>query len=664
MADNYSNYGIGEIDQYLFGRGKHLELYRKLGAHPAVDNRGVSGVRFAVWAPHAASVSVVGDFNEWDPARHQMLRMGPVGIYAAFVPGAEPGQLYKYCVTDAAGRQVMKADPIAFSAELRPGTASRIADFSEDLFEDRDWMKQRRAFNHMERPVSIYECHIGSWKRHPGRKDEGFYTYREFAHAAAEYLEQMHYTHIELMGILEHPFDGSWGYQVTGYFAPTSRYGSPADFMYMVDYFHRHGIGVILDWVPAHFPKDEPGLAFFDGTPLYEYADPLKQDQPDWGTHIFDFGKSEVRGFLIASALYWVEMMHIDGLRVDAVASMLYLDFGRRDGQWRPNSHGGNVNEEAVSFLRELNETVLTRNPGVLMIAEESTTWPNVTWPPDAGGLGFNLKWNMGWMHDFLEYMKLDPLYRKGSHNKMTFASSYAYSENFVLVLSHDEVVHMKGSMYGKMPGDEKSKIANLKAAYAFMTAHPGKKLLFMGQEFAQIREWSEERELDWGLLADADAGADTHAGLQKFYADLLEVYRNCPALYEQDCVPEGMDWINADDAYRSIYSFIRHSKGAKDNILVVINFTPVARDDYRVGLPVPAKCRLILDQNGRRSAEETELIYEAEPGECDGRPYSFAYPLPSYGVALFEYTYSPPKAAKRRKKPARAKKNSRKKNG
>ena len=686
-----TGYGIGEVDQYLFGQGKHFELHRKLGSHPVSGRSGYKGVYFAVWAPHAASVSVVGDFNEWDPSQHEMLRVGPVGIYELFIPEARPGQLYKYCVTHADGRSVMKADPLANEAELRPGTASRITDLKRCRWGDRRWMKARSQFNHMERPVSVFECHIGSWKRHPGRRDEGFYNYREFADAAIPYIKEMHYTHIELMGILEHPFDGSWGYQVTGYYAPTSRYGTPEDFAYMVDRFHRNGIGVILDWVPAHFPKDEHGLAFFDGTPTYEPADPLRMDQPDWNTHLFDFEKNEVRSFLISSALFWVEVFHIDGLRVDAVASMLYLDFGKKDGHWRPNRHGGNVNEDAVSLMRELNTTVLTRNPGVLMIAEESTTWPLVTWPPDDGGLGYNLKWNMGWMHDFLEYMKRDPYFRKDAHNTMTFASSYAYSENFILVLSHDEVVHMKGSMYGKVPGNADSKIANLKAGYAFMTAHPGKKLLFMGQEFGQIREWSEDRELDWRLLAEGtddapdlsdpiytgagqyasgmtfaggrtDIAPQSHTGLQNFVSELFKLYRKHPALYEQDCRPEGLQWINADDGYRSIYSFVRHSKNNKDNVLAVINFTPVAHDHYRVGVPVPAKLRLILDSQeprflgapaetddgesggsaGAARRKRRKLTYRTDKSECDGQPYSIAYPLPAYGVAFFEYTEEP----------------------
>ncbi len=642
MAQKLSDYEIGEIDQYLFGKGKHRELYRKLGAHPVEKNGQPSGVYFAVWAPHAAKVSVVGEFNEWDPSRHTMQRQGPVGIYALLVPEARCGQMYKYCIRTEEGKLLYKADPVATAAERRPGTASVIAPQEYPGWSDEKWMSERSRFNHMERPVSIYECHIGSWKRHPGRRDEGFYNYCEFARSAVEYMKEMHYTHIELMGVLEHPFDGSWGYQVTGYFAPTSRYGTPEDFAYMINYFHRNGIGVILDWVPAHFPKDEHGLALFDGTPTYEYADPLKMDQPDWNTQIFDFGKSEVRGFLIASALNWVERYHVDGLRVDAVAAMLYLDYGKRDGQWRPNSEGGNVNTEAVSFIQELNETVLTRNPGVLMIAEESTTWPNVTWPPSAGGLGFNLKWNMGWMHDFLEYMKLDPYFRRNAHNMMTFASSYAYSENFVLVLSHDEVVHMKGSMYEKMPGEEAEKIANLKAGYAFMMAHPGKKLLFMGQDFGQHREWSEERELDWGQLAHAP-----YIGLHRFVAALLELYRTREAFFDQDCVGEGMQWINADDGYRSIYSFIRHSRNLKDNMLIVINFTPVPRDDYRVGVPAEVELELVLSSDDPEFGETVaageknavrERFYKTEKSECDGQPYSFAYPLPAYGVAFFEY--------------------------
>lgn len=446
----------------------------------------------------------------------------------------------------------------------------------------------------------------------------------------------MGYTHVELMGIAEHPFDGSWGYQVTGYYAPTSRYGSPEDFAWMINYLHRNKIGIILDWVPAHFPKDAHGLADFDGTPTYEYADPRLGEHPDWGTKVFDFGKNEVRNFLISNALFWVEKFHIDGLRVDAVASMLYLDYGRKDGEWVANKYGENKNLEAIDFFRHLNSVVLGRNPGALMIAEESTAWPQVTGDVEEGGLGFSLKWNMGWMHDFTEYMKLDPYFRKDNHHLMTFAMSYAYSENYILVLSHDEVVHLKCSMLNKMPGLGFDKYANLKAGYAFMMGHAGKKLLFMGQEFAQLREWSEERELDWFLLAEPE-----HQQMKMWVKDLLHLYKRHKAMYEMDQSWEGFEWINADDGYRSIYSFMRHSKGAKKNLLFVCNFTPMARDDYRVGVPRKKQYKLILNSDEEKyggTGADRKKIYKAEKKECDGRPYSFAYKLPPYGVAVFEF--------------------------
>ena len=494
-------YEIGELDHYLFGQGNHYEIYKKLGAHEVTA--GKKGVYFAVWAPHAKSVSVIGEFNGWDAAADRMERQEPLGIYTVFVPEAKDGQMYKYCIETQSGELIYKADPFANYAELRPGTASRITDISHLKWTDDRWMESRKKWDNKENPLSIYEVHMGSWMRHPGREDEGFYTYREFAEAITKYVKKMGYTHVELMGIAEHPFDGSWGYQVTGYFAPTSRYGTPEDFAYMINYLHRNGIGVILDWVPAHFPKDAHGLADFDGTPTFEYADPRKGEHPDWGTKIFDYEKPQVRNFLIANALFWIEHFHVDGLRVDAVASMLYLDYGKQDGQWVPNKYGGNQNLEAIEFFKHLNSVVLGRNPGTMMIAEESTAWPKVTGNPEDDGLGFSLKWNMGWMHDFTEYMKLDPYFRKNAHHMMTFSMEYAYSENYILVLSHDEVVHLKCSMLNKMPGEGFDKYANLKAAYAFMTGHPGKKLLFMGQEFAQLREWSEERELDWFLLSE-----------------------------------------------------------------------------------------------------------------------------------------------------------------
>ena len=581
-------YEIGELDHYLFGQGNHYEIYKKLGAHEVTA--GKKGVYFAVWAPHAKSVSVIGEFNGWDAAADRMERQEPLGIYTVFVPEAKDGQMYKYCIETQSGELIYKADPFANYAELRPGTASRITDISHLKWTDDRWMESRKKWDNKENPLSIYEVHMGSWMRHPGREDEGFYTYREFAEAITKYVKKMGYTHVELMGIAEHPFDGSWGYQVTGYFAPTSRYGTPEDFAYMINYLHRNRIGVILDWVPAHFPKDAHGLADFDGTPTFEYADPRKGEHPDWGTKIFDYEKPQVRNFLIANALFWIEHFHVDGLRVDAVASMLYLDYGKQDGQWVPNKYGGNQNLEAIEFFKHLNSVVLGRNPGTMMIAEESTAWPKVTGNPEDDGLGFSLKWNMGWMHDFTEYMKLDPYFRKNAHHMMTFSMEYAYSENYILVLSHDEVVHLKCSMLNKMPGEGFDKYANLKAAYAFMTGHPGKKLLFMGQEFAQLREWSEERELDWFLLSE-----EPHQQIQNWYRDLLHLYKKHPALYELDNDPAGFEWINKDDIFRSIFSFVRHSKGKKKNLLFVCNFTPVAREDYRVGVPTVSYTHLTL---------------------------------------------------------------------
>ena len=627
-------YEIGELDHYLFGQGNHYEIYKKFGAHEVTA--GKKGVYFAVWAPHAKSVSVIGEFNGWDAAADRMERQEPLGIYTVFVPEAKDGQMYKYCIETQSGELIYKADPFANYAELRPGTASRITDVSHLKWTDDRWMESRKKWNNKENPLSIYEVHMGSWMRHPGREDEGFYTYREFAEAITKYVKKMGYTHVELMGIAEHPYDGSWGYQVTGYYAPTSRYGTPEDFAYMINYLHRNGIGVILDWVPAHFPKDAHGLADFDGTPTFEYADPRKGEHPDWGTKIFDYEKPQVRNFLIANALFWIEHFHVDGLRVDAVASMLYLDYGKQDGQWVPNKYGGNQNLEAIEFFKHLNSVVLGRNPGTMMIAEESTAWPKVTGNPEDDGLGFSLKWNMGWMHDFTEYMKLDPYFRKNAHHMMTFSMEYAYSENYILVLSHDEVVHLKCSMLNKMPGEGFDKYANLKAAYAFMTGHPGKKLLFMGQEFAQLREWSEERELDWFLLSE-----EPHQQIQNWYRDLLHLYKKHPALYELDNDPAGFEWINKDDIFRSIFSFVRHSKGKKKNLLFVCNFTPVAREDYRVGVPTKRQCKLVLNSDEKEyggSGEKRTEIYKPVKKECDGQKYSFAYPLPAYGVAVFEY--------------------------
>ena len=630
------DFRIGELDQYLFSMGTHYDIYKKMGAHEAVMN-GKKGVYFAVWAPNAATVSVIGEFNGWREEANPMTRLEPSGIYEGFVVGAKVGMLYKFFIKTKDGRGLYKADPFANYAEQRPGTASRITDITKLRWSDAAWMEARKQRDNDSLPVSIYEVHPGSWKKHPhGEDEDGFYNYREFAKSLAEYVKEMGYTHVELMGIAEHPFDGSWGYQVTGYYAPTSRYGTPEDFAYMVNYLHKQKIGVILDWVPAHFPRDAHGLEEFDGGCVYEYADPKKGEHPEWGTKVFDFGKSEVKNFLIANALYWVEHFHIDGLRVDAVASILYLDYGRKNGQWTPNIYGGNKNLEAIEFFKHLNSVVLGRNHGAMMIAEESTAWPKVTGKPEEDGLGFSHKWNMGWMNDFLEYMKLDPYFRKWNHNKMTFSMTYAYAEKYILVLSHDEVVHLKCSMINKMPGLYDDKFANLRAGYAYMLGHPGKKLLFMGQEFAQLQEWSEARELDWYLLAE-----DKHQQMQNYVKALLHLYKKTPALYDADQDPCGFEWINADDADRSIFSFVRHSKDGKSNLLFVINFTPVARPDYRVGVPKRKQYRLVLDGDAAEfggNTTERPVVYKAVKSECDGREYSFAYDLPAYGIAIFKF--------------------------
>ena len=629
-----------DLDQYLFGQGTNYEVYKKLGAHPTTYRRK-KGVYFAVWAPNAQSVSVIGEFNDWEEEANPMEKVGPIGVYEVFVPGAKIGQLYKFFIVGAHGEKLYKADPYANEAELRPGTASRITDITDYKWKDATWIKNREKFDEQVEPMAIYEVHPGSWKKHPQSEEneKGFYNYREFAHALAAYVKEMGYTHVELMGIAEHPFDGSWGYQVTGYYAPTSRYGTPQDFKYMVDYLHQNKIGVILDWVPAHFPKDAHGLANFDGTAVYEHADPRQGEHPDWGTKIYNYGRPEVKNFLIANALYWIEECHVDGLRVDAVASMLYLDYGKKDGEWVANKYGDNKNLEAIEFFKHLNTVVLGRNHGTVMIAEESTAWPQVTGKAEDGGLGFSLKWNMGWMNDFLEYMKLDPYFRKDNHNKMTFSMTYAYSEKYVLVISHDEVVHLKCSMVNKMPGYPEEKIRNLKAAYAFMLFHPGKKLLFMGQEFAQEREWSEKRELDWFLLDDPK-----HKHMQDWVKALLHLYRKNPCLYEQDTTWAGFEWMNANDYERSIFSFVRKSKDGKNNLLFVISFTPVERDDYRVGVPGRHTYKLVLNsadpQFGGTDTEDTKrpLSYKAEKKPCDGRDYSIGYKLPPYGVAVFKF--------------------------
>ncbi len=627
-----------ELDMYLFGQATNYDIFRKMGAHPA-EADGKKGVFFDVWAPHAEAVAVIGDFNDWNESSHMMERLTPteMGIWELFTPDAKEGSHYKYLIYTPDGRKLYKADPFATTSEVRPETASIVYDISGFKWSDATWMKKRAAAEpYYEQPMAIYEVHPGSWKRHPGRDDDGFYTYREFADALVEYVTEMGYTHVELMGISEYPFDGSWGYQVTGYYAPTSRYGTPKDFMYLVNTLHKKGIGVILDWVPAHFPRDAHGLADFDGQALYEYADPKKGEHPDWGTKIFDTGRHEVKNFLIGSAINWIEEYHIDGLRVDAVASMLYLDYGKEDGQWVANKYGGNENLDAIEFFKHINTLITGRYKGVAMIAEESTAWPRVTGAAEEDGLNFSYKWNMGWMHDFLDYMKLDPYFRKDNHNRMTFAMSYNEYEKYILVLSHDEVVHLKCSMINKMPGLEGDKFKNLKAGYAFMMGHPGKKLLFMGQDFAQYQEWSEERELDWYLLENPDNRA-----INDWMKELLSIYHKYPAMYELDTSWQGFEWINANDNFRSIFSFVRKAKNGKKNLLFVINFTPMAYDDYRVGVPENKKLKLLLNsEDAKFGGTETKrkVQYTPKKEECDGKDYSIEYPLPPYGVAVFTY--------------------------
>ncbi len=627
-----------ELDSYLFGQATHYDIFKKMGAH-AMTVDGVDGICFDVWAPHAAAVAVIGEFNGWNETSHMMERVAPMdmGIYETFIPEAKEGDLYKFLIYTPEGEKLYKADPFANMAELRPETASRIAFVDGFKWTDSLWMKKRSTGgNYWEKPLSIYEVHPGSWKRHPGREDDGFYSYKEFAESLADYVTDMGYTHVELMGISEYPYDGSWGYQVTGYYAPTSRYGTPKDFMYLVNHLHKKGIGVILDWVPAHFPKDAHGLANFDGQPLFEYADPKKGEHPDWGTKIFDYGKNEVKNFLIGSAINWIETYHIDGLRVDAVASMLYLDYGKEDGQWVANEYGGNENLEAIEFFKHINTLITGRYKGVVMIAEESTAWPKVTGSVEENGLNFSYKWNMGWMHDFLDYMKLDPYFRKDNHHKMTFAMSYNEFEKYILVLSHDEVVHLKCSMINKMPGLEEDKFKNLKAGYAFMMGHPGKKLLFMGQDFAQYQEWSEKRELDWYLLDNPNNKA-----INDWMKELLHIYTKYPSMYEQDINWNGFEWINANDSYRSIFSFVRKSFSGKKNLLFVINFTPMRYDDYRVGVLENKKLKLILNsEDPKFGGTDTKrpVNYTPEHMDCDGKEYSIAYPLAPYGVAVFTY--------------------------
>ncbi len=626
---------IYEADCYLFGQGTHYDIYKKLGAHITTKG-GKQGVFFSVWAPNAKSVYVIGSFNGWQEDQYPMERIGDIGIYTAFVKNVKKGDMYKFLIYTENGTKLYKADPYANQAELRPGTASVVTDISDFKWSDTVWMNARASKNLFKEPMAIYECHIGSWMKHPIPDNDGFYSYRDFADRIVKYLKELKYTHIELMGIAEHPFDGSWGYQVTGYYAPTSRYGTPEDFQYLINVLHKNGIGVILDWVPAHFPRDAHGLAEFDGTCLYEHPDPRLGEHPDWGTKIFNYGKNEVRNFLIANALFWVKEYHIDGLRVDAVASMLYLDYGKQAGGWVPNKYGGNENLEAIEFFKHLNSVIRGGFPGVCTIAEESTAWPKVTAAPEDDGLGFTFKWNMGWMHDFCEYMKLDPYFRKNNHNKLTFAMSYNSSENYILPLSHDEVVHLKCSMVNKMPGYQIDKYANLRVGYTYMFTHEGKKLLFMGQEFGQEREWSEERELDWFLLEN-----HLNRGMLDYVAELLKIYRKYPSLYEFDASWDGFEWVNADDADRSIYSYIRKGSSGKNNILVVLNMTPMRRNNYWVGVPNKGKYKLLLNSDEKRfggNGGDIPSVINATEGECDNRKYHLEFDLPSYGAAIFVF--------------------------
>ena len=627
MSSN--NVFLTDTDKYLFGKGTHYEIYEKLGAH-ITEADGRKGVYFAVWAPNAAGICVVGDFNNWCGDNYEMRRHDDSGIFELFTENAHEGSLYKYLIYTKDGRMLYKADPYATYSQRRPDNASIVYDINRYQWNDGQWLAEEEKVAPTKKPMAIYEVHLGSWKKKDDGTPEGFLNYRESAVQLVDYMKYMGYTHIELMGIAEHPFDGSWGYQVTGYFAPTSRYGTPEDFMYFVDYLHQNGIGVILDWVPDHFPKDEHGLANFDGTPTYEYADSRKGEHPDWGTKIFDYGRTQVISFLISNALYWVEKFHVDGLRVDAVASMLYLDYGRNQGQWVPNKYGGNGNLEAMDFFRHLNSVMRSRNPRAITIAEESTAWPGITASEEEGGLGFTFKWNMGWMHDFLEYMKLDPYFRSNNHNKMTFAMTYAYSENFILVLSHDEVVHLKCSMINKMPGEYEDKFANLKVGYTFMMGHPGKKLLFMGQDFGQWAEWSEAKSLDWHLTNET-----MHSDLQKYVKSLLSIYNRYKACYELDQDPEGFEWMDPDDYTRSIYSFVRKTMDGRDSILYVCNFTPVARPDFRVGVPCPGRYTLLLNE---KCEEGTEYIAEKIP--TDRMEYSIPLPLAPYGTAIIKFNY------------------------
>ena len=648
---------ITQTDRYIFGQGNHYEIYNKLGAH-IMEIDGNVGVYFAVWAPNAVSISVVGDFNNWELYRNTMQPIETSGIWETFIPEVKEWDTYKFAIQARDGSILYKADPYAFHSEVRPGNASKVASIDGFEWSDDKWIEQKNNEVATQKPMSIYEVHLGSWQKDYEKNEWGFMTYDEIGEKLAAYVKDMGYTHVEVMGISEHPLDQSWGYQVTGYYAPTSRYGSPKQFMKFVDTMHKNNIGVILDWVPAHFPKDAYGLAQFDGTCLYEYPDPRKGEHPDWGTKVFNYEKNEVRNFLIANALYWVEKYHVDALRVDAVASMLYLDYGRSNGQWVPNKFGGNGNLEAMEFLKHINSIMAKRDKRAFLIAEESTAWPKVTGPTEEDGLGFEFKWNMGWMNDFLEYVKVDPLFKKGNHNKMTFGMTYAFSENFILVLSHDEVVHLKCSMINKMPGFKVDKFANLKVAYTFMFGHPGKKLLFMGQEFAQTDEWQEGNNLEWYLLNEP-----LHKEMQQYVSELLKLYKGNESLYAYDNRDNNYDsfeWINCDDSDRSIFSFIRKNPGDySDALIFICNFTPVDREDYCVGVPEDGTYKVVVDSFSPTSEEDTFESaaakkkdiklesYKTIEEECDKLPYRLNIPLRPYEALVIKMPHKVKKVSK-----------------
>lgn len=633
---------LSEFDRHLFGAGTHYEIYEKMGGR-LMTHEGARGAAFSVWAPNAKAVSVIGDFNNWDARRSPMRRLGESGIWELFLPAAAEGDKYKFHVTQCDGRVVDKTDPYGVYAEVRPNNASVLYPLKRYKWKDRRWMTARRKYDFRTAPMNIYEVHLGSWKRAEGDR---FLTYTELAEQLIPYVKEMGYTHIEMLPVEEHPFDGSWGYQVTGYYAPTSRYGSPDEFKQFVDACHQNGISVILDWVPAHFPKDDFALARFDGTALYEHQDPRLGEHIQWGTYIFNYGRKEVANFLLANALYWMDIFHIDGLRVDAVASLLRLDFCKEEGQWLPNVYGGSENLEAIEFLKHMNSVIAEREPGALMIAEDSTAWPGVTKKVDEGGLGFSLKWNMGWMNDFLSYIKLDPIYRKYHQNKLTFGMAYHYAENFVLVLSHDEVVHTKSSMIGKMPGDVWQSFANLRLSYGFMMGHPGKKLLFMGGEFAQYSEWSEARSLDWHLLQYAD-----HQEMQAYVKELNHLYTEEPAFWAEDFDPNGFQWIECDDAESSIVSFVRRSK--EKELVFLCNFTPVVHHGFSLGVPQEGVYHERLNSDAARFGgsdviNAVPLQSKAEPaGRC---PFRVELDVPPLGMVILEREQ--PKKQPRTKKP------------